>query len=172
MSRTRRAHAYVGLGANLADPRRKVEAALTAIATLPHTRLVRHSSLYRSAPWGVADQPEFVNAAAQIETALSPPELMQALLGIERDFGRERSGDRWGPRVIDLDLLVYADRVIDEPGLHVPHPHLHERAFVLVPLAEIAPGLEVPGKGPVSGLLAQIDASACRLLEPGAPATG
>lgn len=172
MSDARRVSAFIGLGSNLGDPRRQIEAAFAAIAALPHTHLVRHSSLYLSAPWGVADQPEFVNAVAQIETALSPRELMQALLGIERDFGRERSGDRWGPRILDLDLLVYADRVIDEPGLHVPHPHLHERAFVLVPLAEIAPGVEVPGRGRVSGLLALVDASACRLLEPRAPATG
>jgi 2-amino-4-hydroxy-6-hydroxymethyldihydropteridine diphosphokinase len=157
--------AYIGLGSNLAGPRNQVERGLNGLGSLPLSQLLSRSHLYRSAPWGVRDQPEFINAVAGIETALSPQALMQAMLAIERDFGRDRSGDRWGPRILDLDLLLFADRVIDEPGLRVPHPHLHERAFVLLPLAEIAPDLQVPKRGSISDLLAQVDASACHLLE-------
>lgn len=138
--------AYVGLGANLDDPRRHVLAAFDALDALPGTRLVAMSSLYRTAPVGYADQPEFVNAVAAVETTLSARELLAALLGVERREGRVRSF-RNAPRTLDLDLLVYGDRIIDEDGLHVPHPRMHERAFVMVPLAEIAPGLQVPGRG-------------------------
>jgi len=159
--------AYIGLGSNLADPRARVESALQALERLPRTQLVQRSRLYRSAPWGRGGQPDFVNAAAVLRTGLAPRELLAALLTIERAEGRQRGGERWGPRVLDLDILVYADRVIDEPGLHVPHPHLHERAFVLAPLAEMAPDLEIPGRGRVDALLAEIDASGCKVLEPG-----
>jgi 2-amino-4-hydroxy-6-hydroxymethyldihydropteridine diphosphokinase len=154
-------NAYIGLGSNLADPSVQVEAGLRALANLPQTRLVARSRLYRSAPWGRADQPEFVNAAAALETDLSPRKLLNELLAIERASGRERDGTRWGPRVLDLDILVYGDRRIAEPGLYVPHPHLHERAFALVPLAEIAPELDVPGRGRIAALLAGVDASTC-----------
>lgn len=153
---------YIGLGSNLADPAAQVEAGLRALARLPKTRLVARSRLYSSAPWGRVDQPEFVNAAAQLETVLEPGLLLDALLQIERAAGRERDGTRWGPRVLDLDILVYGERRIAEPGLHVPHPHLPERAFVLVPLAEIAPDLQVPGRGRVADLLAGVDASTCK----------
>jgi len=156
---------YVGLGSNLADPRAQVERALRALAALPQTRLVQRSRLYRSAPWGRADQPEFVNAVVALQTELTPRELLEALLKIERAAGRARDATRWGPRVLDLDILVFGDRLIDEPGLHVPHPHLHERAFVLLPLAEIAPDLIVPGHGRVDDLARRIDASTCRPLE-------
>jgi 2-amino-4-hydroxy-6-hydroxymethyldihydropteridine diphosphokinase len=152
---------YIGLGSNLADPAAQVAAGLRALARLPKTRLVAHSRLYRSAPWGRADQPEFVNAVIQLETALEPRELLDHLLGIERGAGRERDGTRWGPRILDLDILAYAQRRVAEPGLQVPHPHLHERAFVLVPLAEIAPDLHIPGRGRVADLLAGVDASTC-----------
>jgi len=157
--------AYVGLGSNLADPRAQVERALQALARLPQSRLRRSSRLYRSAPWGVVDQPEFVNAAAAIETELSPRALMRALLAIERDAGRDRGGERWGPRILDLDLLLYGALALAEPGLHLPHPHLHERAFVLLPLAEIAPHLDVPGHGPISALLAHVDTAGCHLID-------
>ena len=157
--------AHVGLGSNLSDPRRQVENALSQLARLPESTLLRHSRLYRSAPWGRLDQPEFVNAAASIETSLAPQALMQALLAIERDAGRDRRGERWGPRVLDLDLLLYDAVVLAEPGLHLPHPHLHERAFVLLPLAEIAPHLDVPGRGPISALLAQIDTTGCHPID-------
>jgi len=155
---------YVGLGSNLADPRAQVERASRALAA-PQTRLVQRSRLYRSAPWGRADQPEFVNAVVALQTELTPREMLEALLKIERAAGRARDATRWGPRVLDLDILMFGDRLIDEPGLHVPHPHLHERAFVLLPLAEIAPDLIVPGHGRVDDLARRIDASTCRPLE-------
>jgi 2-amino-4-hydroxy-6-hydroxymethyldihydropteridine diphosphokinase len=152
---------YIGLGSNLADPPVQIQAALRALAKLPETRLVARSRLYRSAPWGRADQPEFVNAAARIETGLGPRELLDALLALERAAGRERDGTRWGPRVLDMDILVFGAIELDEPGLRLPHPHLHERAFALAPLAEIAPDLEIPGRGRVADLLARIDVSDC-----------
>ena len=156
---------YVGLGSNLADPRAQVERALGALAGLPQTRLVQRSRLYRSAPWGRADQPEFVNAVVALQTELTPREMLEALLKIERAAGRARDATRWGPRVLDLDILVFGDRLIDEPGLHVPHPHLHERAFVVLPLAEIAADLIVPGLGRMKELTRGIDAATCQPLE-------
>ena len=156
--------AYVGLGSNLAAPDAQVERALVALDRLARARVVARSHLYRTAPWGYLDQPDFVNAVATLETSLDAQALMRALLAVEQEFGRRRDDVRFGPRVLDLDLLLYADARIDEPGLHVPHPRLHERAFVLVPLAEIAPQLEVPGQGRVDTLLARVDASGCRML--------
>jgi len=156
---------YIGLGSNLADPRAQVERALGALGNLPHTRLQRRSRLYRSAPWGHADQPEFVNAVAELKTELSARALLDALLAIERGAGRVRDSARWGPRVLDLDILVYGEQLIDEPGLHVPHPHLHERAFVLLPLAEIASDLSIPGRGRVAQLARQVDPAQCSPLE-------
>lgn len=157
--------AYIGLGSNLADPRAQVERALERLARLPRSRVLRSSRLYRSAPWGMLDQPEFVNAAAAIETVLSPSALMQALLAIERDAGRDRNGARWGPRILDLDLLLHGALTLAEPGLQLPHPHLHERAFVLLPLAEIAPDLDVPGRGPISALLSRVDTAGCQVID-------
>ncbi|TLY53465.1 MAG: 2-amino-4-hydroxy-6-hydroxymethyldihydropteridine diphosphokinase [Gammaproteobacteria bacterium] len=151
--------AYIGLGSNLDDPAAQVEAALLAFARLPRTRLVARSHLYRTAPWGGVAQPDFINAVAQLDTALDAAALMHALLGIERDAGRVRGAERYGPRVLDLDLLVYDDRCIEAAGLSVPHPRLAERAFVLVPLHEIAPSLEIPGLGRVEQLLRRIDTS-------------
>ncbi len=155
------ARAYVALGSNLDDPRSQVERGIEALSALPQTRLIARSRLYRSAPWGVVDQPEFVNAAAALDTALAPCELLDALLAIELAAGRSRDGARWGPRTLDLDLLLYGDMVLHEPGLELPHPHLHERVFVLLPLAEIAPDLEVPGHGRVADLLVTIDTAGC-----------
>jgi 2-amino-4-hydroxy-6-hydroxymethyldihydropteridine diphosphokinase len=157
--------AYIGLGSNLADPRAQVEHAMQALAGMPRTALLRRSRLYRSEPWGQANQPEFTNAVVALETNLSPRELLDALLAIERGAGRVRDGTRWGPRVLDLDIVAYGDQVINAPGLHVPHPHLHERAFVLLPLFEIAPDLIVPGRGHIAELVAQIDRSTCQPLE-------
>ena len=152
---TPRVLACIGLGANLGDATATVQAALQALDALPHTRLVKASRLYRTPAWGKTDQPAFVNAAAVLETELDARALLDAMLGIERDHGRERlDGQRWGARTLDLDLLLYGDDVIDEPGLHVPHPHLHERAFALVPLVEIAPDLVIPGHGRASDLVA------------------
>ncbi|MCE5232180.1 MAG: 2-amino-4-hydroxy-6-hydroxymethyldihydropteridine diphosphokinase [Mizugakiibacter sp.] len=153
--------AYVALGSNLGDPRAQVLRGLGALAGLPQTRLLRRSPLYLTPPWGIAEQPAFVNAVAALETELSPQALLQALLGIERACGRDRSGPRWGPRTLDLDLLLYGDRVLREDDLTLPHPRLAERAFVLRPLADLAPSLHVPGQGRVDALLARVDASGC-----------
>ena len=145
--------AFVGLGANLGEPEAQVRRALAALAELPGTRLLAASSLYRSAPVGVVAQPDFINAVARIETAVTARALLQALLAAEARFGRRREFPG-APRTLDLDLLLYGDRVIDEPELVVPHPRMHERAFVLAPLAEIAPDIAIPGKGRAAALLA------------------
>jgi 2-amino-4-hydroxy-6-hydroxymethyldihydropteridine diphosphokinase len=145
--------AFIGLGANLGDPEAQVRRALAALAELPGTRLLAASSLYRSAPVGVIAQPDFINAVAAAETTLTARALLEALLAAERRFGRRRDFPG-APRTLDLDLLLYGDRVIAEPGLVVPHPRMHERAFVLAPLAEIAPDVAIPGKGRAGALLA------------------
>jgi len=158
--------AWVGLGANLGDPVAQIRSALRDLDAIAATRLVRASSLYRSAPWGGVEQPPFVNAVAQVETGLTPHELLDALLAIERRHGRIRDGSRWGPRTLDLDLLVHGSHRVDDDDLVLPHPRLAERAFVLVPLAEIAPDLEVPGVGVVADLVVQVDAASCERLPP------
>jgi 2-amino-4-hydroxy-6-hydroxymethyldihydropteridine diphosphokinase len=145
--------AFIGLGANLGEPQTQVRRGIEALRDLPHTRLVSASSLYRSAPMGYKNQPDFVNAVAEIETSLAPRKLLEELLAIETRFGRARTFPD-APRTLDLDLLLYGDRIIAEPGLTVPHPRMHERAFVLAPLAEIAPEAVVPGKGTAATLLA------------------
>ncbi|HET9403485.1 MAG TPA: 2-amino-4-hydroxy-6-hydroxymethyldihydropteridine diphosphokinase [Burkholderiales bacterium] len=150
--------AFVALGGNIGDPPAQIRSALRALAKLRETRLVRRSSLYRNPPVGHLDQPEFVNAVAQIETRIGPRELLGHLLEIERKHGRER-GYPNAPRTLDLDILLYGGQVVHEPGLVIPHPRMPERAFVLVPLAEIAPDIEVPGRGRVAGLLRNVDAS-------------
>jgi 2-amino-4-hydroxy-6-hydroxymethyldihydropteridine diphosphokinase len=147
--------AFVGLGANLGDPAAQLAAALEAIGRVPNTRMVKTSSLYRTAPIGYATQPDFVNAVAQIETELAPADLLRALQAIEADAGRARTFPN-APRTLDLDLLLYDGLTIRERGLEVPHPRMHERAFVLAPLAEIAPDIEIPGQGRASVLLAGI----------------
>ncbi len=148
--------AFVGLGANLGEPETQVRRAIAALGQFPRTRLIAASSLYRSAPVGVGEQPDFINAVAKVETTLSARELLEELLTAESRFGRERPSPG-APRTLDLDLLLYGDRVIAEPGLAVPHPRMHERAFVLMPLAEIAAQISIPRKGGVRTLLA-----ACR----------
>ncbi len=152
--------ACVALGGNLDDPRTQVERGFAALAALPHTTLSARSRLYRTPPWGVVDQPDFINAAARLDTALAPRALLDALLAIEAAAGRVR-GVRNGPRILDLDLLLYGDRIIVEPDFMVPHPRLHERAFVLLPLADIAPNAEVPGQGHVADLLKRVDTAGC-----------
>ena len=147
--------ACIGLGGNVGDPVATVGSALHALAGVPDSRVLRASRLYRTPAWGVADQPAFVNAAALLETALPARALLDELLAIERRFGRERR-ERWGPRILDLDLLLYADAIIDVPGLRVPHPHLHERAFALLPLLEIAPDAHIPGRGPARDALSTL----------------
>jgi 2-amino-4-hydroxy-6-hydroxymethyldihydropteridine diphosphokinase len=119
--------------------------------------VVAASSLHETDPVGVVDQPRFLNGAVALDTELPPHELLSLLLAVERRLGRERDGTRWGPRTIDLDLLVYGDAIVDEPGLRVPHARLHERRFALEPLAELDPELVVPGAGEVKGLLAALD---------------
>ena len=139
----------VGLGSNLDSPARQVEVAIELLATIPDSAFVVRSSLYRSAPFGGIEQPDFVNAAARMKTRLGAGEFLEQLQGIERSRGRERGETRWGPRVLDLDLLAYGAQVIDEEDLEVPHPGIAERNFVLLPLREIAPEFEIPGLGRV-----------------------
>ena len=149
--------AFVGLGGNLGDSTAVLQAAFAALARTPGIKLLKASRMYRTAPWGLAGQPDYLNAVAMIRTSLAPHGLLQAMLAIERDAGRSRSedgSDRWGPRTLDLDLLLYGDQVVDEPGLQVPHRHLHERAFALVPLLEIAGDVVIPGVGPARDALA------------------
>ena len=158
------ARAFIGLGSNLDDPAAQITRALGELDSIPASRLLQRSSLYRSAPWGVVDQPAFVNAVAEVETGLSPRALLQALLSIEQAHGRDRGGERWGPRTLDLDLLAYAGLCIDEPGLVVPHPHLAQRAFVLLPLAEIAADFVIAGVGRVRELLSRVDHRGCERI--------
>jgi len=148
--------AYIGLGANLGDREAALHAALAALRANPGIEVVAVSRVRETEPWGLAEQPPFLNAAAALETTLSPRGLMDALLAVERDLGRTRAGPRWGPRTIDLDLLLFGDEVIDEPGLTVPHPRLAERLFVLEPLNDLDPALVVPGAGGLASLLARL----------------
>lgn len=157
--------AFVALGSNLDDPRAQVVRALEALGGLEHTQVTGRSRLYRNPAMGEAGHPDFVNAVARLETALAPRELLAGLLAIEAAQGRDRGADRWGPRTLDLDLVVYGDRVIDEPGLTVPHPGLTTRAFVLYPLAELAPDLGIPGVGPLRALLARVPAGDLAVIE-------
>lgn len=154
---------YVALGSNLDQPRAQVEHGFDELARLPGSVLDSCSRLYRTPPWGVLDQPDFVNAAARIETTLPPRKLLDGLLAIEARAGRVR-GIRNGPRVLDIDLLLYGGCRLSEPDLIVPHPRLHERAFVLLPLADIAPDLDIPGRGRVIDLLASTDTTGCTPL--------
>ena len=148
------ARAYVGLGANIGPRETTLLRAVDLIAAVPGVEVLELSSFRETEPVGVTDQPEFLNGALAVETSLSPSALLDALLDVERELGRvRREGERWGPRTIDLDLLLYGDEAVDEPGLTVPHPRLHERRFALEPLAELEPELEIPGRGRVSVLL-------------------
>jgi 2-amino-4-hydroxy-6-hydroxymethyldihydropteridine diphosphokinase len=146
--------AYIALGANLDDPERQVRSAIRDLATLPQTDLVASSPLYRTAPVGPPGQPDYINAVARLVTGLSPRDLLEALQAVEIAHGRLRDGTRWGPRALDLDILLYGERRIDEPGLCIPHPEMSRRAFVLVPLADVAPiWLQIPGEGGLAELL-------------------
>lgn len=150
-----RVAAFIGLGSNLDNPQAQVRAALAALDRLAGSRVVSSSSLYRTAPVGLREQPDFINAVAQIETQLGARALLDALLEVERAHNRVR-GEKNGPRTLDLDLLLYGDMIIREPDLSVPHPRMHQRAFVLAPLAEIAPGVAVGNLGSAAQLLAGI----------------
>jgi len=147
--------AYLSLGGNLGDPARTMAAALRLLDDDPDTRVDAVSSLYRTPPWGKTDQPDFLNAAARLETTRAPRDLLELCLDVERRLKRERR-ERWGPRLVDLDILLFEGEVIDEPGLEIPHPRMLERAFVLVPLFEIAPALEIAGEG-LAVHLARVD---------------
>jgi len=158
--------AFVGLGGNVGDVARTLGEAIWAMDSLPQTSVRNQSGLYRSPPWGRTDQPDFINAVVELQTRLAPIVLLDSLVAIEEKLGRVRKpDDRWGPRRIDLDLLVFGEQTLLSPGLQVPHPRLHERGFVLVPLAQIAPSLEIPGLGRVSDLLAAIDASGVEAID-------
>ena len=146
--------AFVGLGANVGHREATLDAALAALAEEPGIAVVAVSTVRETDPVGFEDQPRFLNAAVALDTELTPRALLERLLAIECRLGRTRDGARFGPRTIDLDLLVYGSERIDEPGLELPHPRLHERRFALEPLAELDPGLVVPGRGRVSELLA------------------
>lgn len=149
--------AYVALGSNLGDREATIRGAVEELGRRPGVEVVAVSTLIDTSPVGVVDQPRFLNGVAAVETTLTAHELLVVLLDVERRFGRDRErAVPQGPRTLDLDLLLYGDDEIDEPGLVVPHPRLHEREFVLGPLAELAPGLEVPGKGRVETLRARL----------------
>src|SRR5262245_15158110 len=153
-------YAYVGLGSNLGDREGTLRAAVGRLRNLRETRVLRLSTLRRTEPVGYVNQPRFLNGVVELETDLSARVLLGALLELERAFGRNRAAvPALGPRTLDLDLLLYGQEVIAEPGLEVPHPRLHERRFVLEPLAELDPSLEVPGKGSVQTLLARLDSA-------------
>ncbi len=164
IARMAAAEAFVGLGANLEDPLQQIKQAIAELDAIEHTRVLVASSLYRSVPVGYANQPDFINAVAKLQTRLSPRDLLDALHVIENRHGRRRSM-RNAPRTLDLDLLLYGMLVVHEEGLTLPHPRMHERAFVLLPLAEIAPDAPLPGHAPVSQQLMQVDRSGVEKLD-------
>ncbi len=144
---------YIGLGSNLAEPLEQLRGALNALAELPQSQLVGMSSFYASDPLGPPDQPRYVNAVAALDTRLTPLQLLDALQAIELNQGRQRKAERWGPRTLDLDILLFGQRLLDEPRLKVPHYHMHARPFVLYPLAELAPDLQLADGRRLSELL-------------------
>jgi len=156
--------AYVALGSNLGDSKQHLLDAMEALAALPHSEMMARSRIYRTPPWGVVDQPDFLNAVVALETSLEPHELLDALLAIERAAGRQRNGERWGPRTLDLDLLYVGDRTVNDERLNLPHPHIADRAFVLLPLHDVAPDLVIPGQGKVADLLRAVDTQGCKPL--------
>jgi 2-amino-4-hydroxy-6-hydroxymethyldihydropteridine diphosphokinase len=157
---------YIGLGSNLDDPSAQVLGALEALADIAHSRVIMTSALYRSPPMGPADQPDYINAVAGMLTQLTPADLLLALQAIEQRQGRRRDGERWGPRTLDLDLLSYGNERSNDRALTLPHPGIAERAFVLVPLHEIAPALEIPGLGSVERLRREVSAEGLTRIDP------
>jgi 2-amino-4-hydroxy-6-hydroxymethyldihydropteridine diphosphokinase len=151
--------AYVGLGANLGNREQTIRRAVDALGRRPGVDVLAVSAFRETEPVGFTDQPPFLNGAAVVETDLEPRALLEALLAVERELGRTRDGPRFGPRTIDLDLLVFGNREVSEPGLTVPHPRLAERAFALEPLVELDPELEIPGRGRVADLLRGLQSS-------------
>ncbi len=157
--------AYIALGSNLDNPKLQIQDAFAELDEIESTQLLQTSSLYASAPWGYMNQPDFVNAVASVETELPPRRLLEELLKIETWHGRERTFAN-APRTLDLDIALYGDEIVDQESLKIPHPRMHERAFVLAPLAEIAPDLVIPGQGPIAQLLARCsDPSLKRILD-------
>ena len=157
--------AWLGLGSNLQEPVMQLQQALRRVGETTGLKVLRTSSFYRTPPWGDEQQDDFINAVVQIETSLEPLNLLGELKTIENLMGRKRSGRRWGPRLIDIDLLLYGDQQLYMDELEVPHPRMHERAFVLIPLAELDPELDIPGRGSVENLLQQVDCSGIKRLE-------
>lgn len=157
-------HVFIGLGANLHQPLQQLQTAVLALCQLPDTQLVAVSSLYGSKPMGPQDQPDYVNAVAQLVTSLSPHQLLDALQHIEQTQGRTRKAERWGPRTLDLDILLFGDLQLNDERLTVPHYGMHLREFVLYPLAEIAAELDVPTHGPLSSLLAKVPLNGLTVL--------
>lgn len=158
--------AYVGLGSNLADPHQQVRCALAELDEIEQTRCVAASSLYRSTPMGPPEQPDYVNAVAWLSTGLDAYGLLDALQLIEQRYGRVRTRQRWGPRTLDLDVLVYGGQVLEDPLLTIPHAGIAERAFVLYPLYEIAPDLQIPRYGPLGTLLSACPRGTLQRIEP------
>ncbi|MEE9287799.1 MAG: 2-amino-4-hydroxy-6-hydroxymethyldihydropteridine diphosphokinase [Gammaproteobacteria bacterium] len=157
--------AYIGLGSNLDDPEKQIHMALHALSALPGTTLLRDSSLYHAEPMGPQDQPDYINAVAVLDTDLPAHELLYYLQDIEQCQGRVRAGERWGPRTLDLDLLVYGEERLSGSELTVPHPGIARRAFVLYPLSEVAPNLNIPGFGPLPELLKACPSKGLRRLQ-------
>lgn len=151
--------AWLGLGSNLDGPVAQLQDACRRLTEATDIQTLRSSSLYRTPPWGDEEQGDFVNAVVQIETSLSPLVLLHHLQSIEDEMGRQRTARRWGPRVIDIDLLLHGDSIIKSSELELPHPRMHERAFVLMPLAELEPNLEIPGHGVIADVLPEVDCS-------------
>lgn len=154
--------AFIGLGGNVGDPVSTLRSATHRLMTVPRSRYLGMSRLYRTLAWGQREQPDFVNAVVALDTALAPSDLLGELLAIEREFGRRRAedgSDRWGPRVLDLDILLYGEEVVDLPALKIPHPHLHERAFALVPLLDMVDDIAIGELGSARGLLQRLDRS-------------
>jgi 2-amino-4-hydroxy-6-hydroxymethyldihydropteridine diphosphokinase len=159
-------HAYLGLGGNVGDSRATLNRAVQAIADADGIRLVARSSDYKTPPWGVTDQPPFVNLCLAVDTTLRPRALLALIHDIERSLGRDRANEqRWGPRTVDIDIIAYGDLALDEPGLVLPHPRLFERAFVLMPLAEIAGGRQIAGRDP-EAVLRGLDTAGIERLPP------
>jgi len=159
--------AWLGLGSNLQQPVAQLKDALVRLEMLEGVEILRTSGFYRTPPWGDGQQDDFINAVVQIETELDPLTLLHALQSIENDMGRQRSGRRWGPRLIDIDLLLYADQQLQSEELELPHPRMHERAFVLIPLCELDKTVKIPGHGVVKALLQQLDSNGIFRLDEG-----
>lgn len=157
---------FIGLGGNLGEVETTLMEALFALDEIPQTTLRRQSSIYRTPAWGNTDQPDFLNCVAELQTRLGPTILLEKCLEIETRFGRIRQQEQsWQARTLDLDILLFGDDIVHEPNLHIPHPHMHERAFVLVPLAELVNDLEIPGQGSLKDCLAKLDISNIKILE-------